>query len=66
MENTRYRLELTAAILDLIDRYRRQAGDQDLGSDVERVVIERQWKDLEDDILRDPGAFESQLVRIRV
>ena len=53
------------AILALIDRKRQESGDLSLGSAIERVVIDSQFRDLEDDIFQDPGAIEPWLIRRR-
>ena len=65
MSNTAERLKLCEAVLALIERRRAESGDESLGEDIERVVIESQFQDLEQEILENPGAFEPWLVRRR-
>ena len=66
MSRTAERLKLYEAVLALIEQRRTETGDELLGSAIEKVVIESQIRDLESDILEDPGAFEPWLVRRRV
>jgi hypothetical protein len=65
MSRTAERLKLYEAVLALIEQRRAETGDELLGSAIEKVVIESQIRDLESDILEDPGAFEPWLVRRR-
>ena len=65
MPDSRDRLELNAAILALIDEHRRRSGNPDLGSGVERAVLESEWRDLEKDIYDNPGALERNLAPLR-
>lgn len=65
MSNTTDRIELMEAILALIERKRTETGDPLLGSAVEHAVIESQFRDLEDEILENPGAIEPWLIRKR-
>jgi hypothetical protein len=58
-------LDLCEAILDLIERKRAETGDETLGASIERAVLESQMKELENEILEDPGAIEPWLIRIR-
>ena len=59
------RMELCEAILALIQKKRIATQDDTLGSDIERVIIESQFQDIEREILENPGAFEPWLVRRR-
>ncbi len=59
------RLELYEAIISLIERKRAESGDETLGESIERVVLDAQFGELEEDIMQDPGAFEPWLVRRR-
>ncbi len=59
------RLNLCEAILGLIQEKRAQTGDESLGMDIERAVIDAQFDELEAEILENPGAFEPWLVRRR-
>jgi hypothetical protein len=63
MSNTKQRLELSEAILALIEQKRIETGDESLGAAIERVVIEGQFEELEDEILENPGAIEPWLIR---
>lgn len=65
MNNTSARLEMCEAILALIDRKRQESGDPSLGTAIERVVLDSQFRELEYDILDDPGAIEPWLIRRR-
>ena len=65
MNNTSARLELCEAILALIDAKRQESGDPFLGSAIERVVLDSQVRELEQDIFDDPGAIEPWLIRRR-
>ncbi len=65
MSNTADRLELCEAILALIDRKRAETGDPSLAVTIERVVLDAQFRELEQDILENPGAIEPWLIRRR-
>jgi hypothetical protein len=65
MSNTTDRLQLFEAILTLIERKRSDTGDPELASAVERAVIDSQFRELEDEILENPGAIEPWLIRKR-
>jgi hypothetical protein len=62
MSNTADRLELSEAILALIERKRTETGDESLGASIERVVLDTQFQELEAEILENPGAIEPWLV----
>ena len=66
MSRTSERLKLYEAVLALIEQRRAETGDPSLGSAIEKVVIETQMRELESEILEDPGAFEPWLVRRRI
>jgi len=65
MSNTADRLELSEAILALIERKRSETGDESLGASIERVVLDTQFQELEAEILENPGAMEPWLIRRR-
>ncbi|SPE33659.1 conserved hypothetical protein [Candidatus Sulfopaludibacter sp. SbA6] len=65
MSNSADRLKLCEAVLALIEQKRAETGDEFLGADIERVIVESQFRELEQEILEDPGAFEPWLVRRR-
>ncbi len=59
------RLELYGAILALIERKRLDTRDDTLGASIEKLIVESQFRELESEILENPGAFEPWLVRRR-
>ncbi len=65
MSNAAERLELCQAILALIDRKRAVTGDTSLGAGIERMILDAQIHELELEILENPGALESRLIRLR-
>jgi hypothetical protein len=65
MSNASDRLALGEAVLALIEKRRAETGDESLGAAIERVILDTQVRDLEKDILEDPGAIEPWLVRRR-
>jgi hypothetical protein len=65
MSTTKDRMELSEAILALIEKKRIQTADENLGADIEQIVIESQFQDLEHEILENPGAIEPWLIRRR-
>ncbi len=65
MSNAAARLELCEEILSLIERKRDETGDASLGASIERVVLDTQFQELEQEILENPGAFEPWLIRRR-
>jgi hypothetical protein len=65
MSNTADRLRLCEAVLALIEQKRAETGDEGLGMAIECVVLDMQFKELEADILENPGAFEPWLIRRR-
>ena len=65
MSNAADRLKLAGAVLALIEQMRAETGDESLGSDIERVVLQTQFQELEAEILENPGAIEPWLIRRR-
>jgi hypothetical protein len=65
MSNANDRLKLGEAIIALIEQKRAETGDESLGANIERVVLESQFRELEDEILENPGAIEPWLIRRR-
>lgn len=59
------RLALSEAILGLIEKKRKETGDENLGLAIERVILETQFQEIEGEILENPGAFEPWLLRRR-
>ena len=60
------RLSLYEAILALIEKKRADTGDETLGIAVENVILDTQFRDIEGEILENPGAFEPWLIRRRM
>jgi hypothetical protein len=58
-------MKLAEGVLSLIEQMRAETGDESLGCDIERVVLETQVRELEAEILENPGAIEPWLVRRR-
>lgn len=65
MSATSARLRLYAEILTLIEQRRAESGDASLGESIERVIVDSQFRDIEGEILENPGAFEPWLIRRR-
>jgi len=65
MSSAADRMELCEAILALIEKKRTQTGDPTMGEAVERVILDTQFREIEAEILEDPGAFEPWLIRRR-
>lgn len=65
MSTVKDRLALYEAILALIERKRAETQDPALGEAVERVILDTQFRDIESEILENPGAFEPWLIRRR-
>jgi hypothetical protein len=63
MSSMANRLELCEAVLALIERKRAEKGDETLGASIESFLIGSEFRDLEDEILENPGAIEPWLVR---
>jgi hypothetical protein len=62
---TRERLVKEMEILLKLDSRREEELTPWLGESIEREILNRELRELELDILADPGALESQLVRVR-
>jgi hypothetical protein len=65
MSNVGDRIKLGEAVLALIEQKRAETGDESLGANIERAVLDTQFEELESEILENPGAFEPWLVRRR-
>ncbi len=65
MSNTADRLELCEAVLALIERKRAETGDDSLGATIERAVLDSQFREIEAEILENPGAIKPWLLRRR-
>jgi len=58
---TKERLSIGAGLLEAIEQHRTRTQDAGRGSGMERRIIERELRELEEDILADPGALESRV-----
>ena len=65
MGTAKNRMELSEAILALIEKKRVQTGDESLGADIEQLIVTTQFEELENEILENPGAIEPWLLRRR-
>jgi hypothetical protein len=65
MSNAVEELRLYEAVLALIEQRRAETGDDSLGAKIEELIIASQFRDLEAEIMENPGAFEPWLVRRR-
>jgi hypothetical protein len=65
MSTLKDRLELCEAIIALIEDSRARTGDEWLGDSIERAVLDAQFRDLEAEIMENPGAIEPWLIRRR-
>jgi hypothetical protein len=65
MSSMANRLELCEAVLALIEKKRAETGDPLLGASIESVIVEGEFRELESEILENPGAIEPWLVRRR-
>jgi hypothetical protein len=65
MSNAADKMKLCEEVLALIEQKRAETGDQTLGAAIERMVLDTQVREIETDILEDPGAFEPWLIRRR-
>ena len=65
MSNIVDRLIKGAAVLQRLEKMRLETGTPRWGYDTEYEVVNKELSELEDDILRDPGGLERQLVRVR-
>lgn len=59
MTEKKAELDLRAALLDLIEKHRRDSGKSDLGTDLEHFITDRELSDLGD------GVAEHELVLLR-
>jgi len=61
----RERLQKELEILERLDNRRDAEQSPGVGESIERQILNRELRELEADILADPGALESQLVRVK-
>ena len=62
---TSVRLHQGVSDLNKLDRRREETRSPRLGYDTEREIVDRELRELERDIMADPGALESLFVRLR-
>ena len=55
------RLERAVQMIRMIEGRRLSSGDDNLGSNIERMVIDRELSDLESQILQNPGVLAPYL-----
>ena len=65
MSSAEDRTKLCGEILALIDQARKESGDDSLGMGIEEAVLDMQFRELESEILENPGAIEPWLIRRR-
>jgi hypothetical protein len=65
MSSAEDRTKLCGEILALIDHARKETGDESLAMNIEEAVLDMQFRELESDILENPGAIEPWLIRRR-
>jgi hypothetical protein len=65
MTSIQQRLEQSVATLGTLERKRNEMRSPALGRDTEWLLIERELRDLEQDILRNPGALDKQVANLR-
>jgi hypothetical protein len=65
MSNAVDRIRLGEAVLALIEQKRAETGDESLGANIERAVLDTQFQELEAEIMENPGAIEPWLIRRR-
>lgn len=65
MRSIRERLQQSVATLDTLERKRDETRTPSLGQDTEWSLIEQELREIEANILEDPGALSKFLVRIR-
>ncbi len=63
--DTTDRLKVSASVLATIDQRREQMQDPNLGAGVERYIIRRELRELEREILVNPGPLQTLLVRAK-
>ncbi|MBV6434729.1 MAG: hypothetical protein IANPNBLG_05005 [Bryobacteraceae bacterium] len=63
MRSIKERLEQSVATLGTLERKREEMRSPALGADTEWSLIESELREIEEDILQDPGALEKFLVR---
>jgi hypothetical protein len=65
MSTAEDRTKLCGEILALIDQARKDTGDESRGFTIEQAVMDVQFRELEAEILENPGAIEPWLIRRR-
>jgi hypothetical protein len=65
MTDSAERMKLYEKILTLIDHTRTEVGDPSLGDAVERLILNDQFREIQNEIFENPGAIEPWLIRRR-
>jgi hypothetical protein len=65
MNDIRERLQRRVAMLERLERRREETKNPTAGFNAERMIIDFELNELELDIIADPGALESQLIKVR-
>lgn len=60
MQNCSQRLAKAVRMMELLEARRRTADDPNLGSNIERLIVARELRDLEQEIVHNPGALAAQ------
>ena len=64
MSDMKLRLQRGAALLIQLEQRRQETRSPRWGYDAEYLIVSEELRQLERDILADPGALSSQLVRV--
>lgn len=64
-EDVTARLRREARLMSLLDRRRESTGDENWGSNIERMIVDRELGELAADICRNPGPLANQLAWVR-
>jgi hypothetical protein len=65
MNYLKERLERGAALLEFIDRRREETRCPKIAASIERAVVDRELRELEEEMRRLPATPERQVVRVR-
>jgi len=58
------RLARSVKIIEVLEQRRAITGDENLGSNIERMIVERELEELEEQIYRDPGPLAPHLTPV--
>ena len=62
MQNCSQRLAKAVRMMELLEARRRTSDDPNLGSNIERLIVARELRELEQEIASNPGALAAQYV----